>query len=253
MILLIAGTKDGRKLAGFLIENNIEIIISVISNYGKELLQNYDNIKINDKKLDTNELVELIFNEKIKLLIDASHPYAVNISKNAMTACNVSNIPYIRYEREEVPITYEKVFIVDSYELAAMKAATLGKNIFLTIGSRNLKTFANSSALTNCNLIARILPTTEVLAECEKLNFMPMNIVAMQGPFSRELNRELFKHYNAEVIVTKNSGQVGGADTKLLAAEDLNLPVVMIDRPKINYDNIAFTFNDILSFIKKNL
>ena len=252
-LLVIAGTEDGRKLAGYLLKNGFSVIASVVSDYGKELLAQYENIKINNKKLDEKELIELIKGEGVQVLVDASHPYAVNVSRNAMAACDKANIPYLRYERASVPITYNKAHFVSDYEEAAIKAAQLGNNIFLTTGSRNLKTFVDSPALKDCNVIARVLPTSEVLAECEKLGINPKNIVAMQGPFSRELNVEIFKSYNAEVIVTKNSGQIGGTDTKLLAAEDLNLPVVIIDRPKINYDNIAYTFNDVLNFVASKI
>ena len=102
----------------------------------------------------------------------------------------------------------------------------------------------------NCNVTARILPTAEVMAECEKF-LSPKNIIAIQGKFSVELNAELLKHANAEVIVTKNSGQVGGTDTKILAAEKLNLPVVMINRPKIFYPNLAKSFDEVLKEIEK--
>ncbi len=248
MIFVIAGTEDGRELAGFLLNNGFEVTASVISDYGKTLLLQYNGIKIINKKLDENELVELLLNNNIKVLVDASHPYAVNISQNAMTACHRANVYYIRYERESLSMNYDKIFHVDNYESAAIKASQLGKNIFLTIGSRNLKIFVDSPALKNCNLIARILPTAEVLTLCESLGLTPKNIVAMQGAFSVELNIELFKHYGAEVIVSKDSGQIGGVDTKIIAAEKLNLPVVLIDRPKFHYDNVVSTFEDVLKF-----
>ena len=72
----------------------------------------------------------------------------------------------------------------------------------------------------------------------------------MQGVFSATLNVELFRHAQAEVIVTKDSGHIGGTDTKLEAARILNLPVVMIDRPKIFYPNFATTFDDVLKFLE---
>ena len=254
MIFVIAGTEDGRELAGFLLKNGFEVTASVVSSYGKILLERYEGIKINDRKLDENELVEFLSTANIKVLVDASHPYAVNVSQNAMSACHKVNIPYIRYERKTIPLTYDRIYHVDDYESAAVKAAELGHNIFLTTGSRNLKVFVNSPALKDCNLIARILPTAEVLSQCEELGLTPKNIVAMQGPFSTELNIELFKHYNADVIVSKDSGQIGGVDTKLTAAEKLNLPVVLIDRPKINYDNVVSTFEEVIDFcdIKSN-
>ena len=250
MIFVIAGTEDGRELSGFLLNNGFEVTASVVSSYGKTLLERYEGIKINDKKLDENELVELLLASDIEVLVDASHPYAINISQNAMAACHRTNIPYIRYERESMPLTYDNIFHVESYEAAAIKAAALGKNIFLTTGSRNLKVFVDSPVLKDCNLIVRILPTAEVLSECEKLGFNPKNIVAMQGRFSTELNVELFKHYHADVIISKDSGQIGGVDTKLTAAEKLNLPVVMIDRPVIRYDNVVSNFDAVLTFCR---
>ena len=253
MIFVIAGTEDGRELAGFLLNNGFEVTASVVSSYGKALLERYEGIKINDKKLDENELVELLLTGDFEILVDASHPYAVNISQNAMAACHKADVPYIRYERGSMMFAYSKIFHVASYEEAATKAADLGKNIFLTTGSRNLKIFVESPALRECNLIARVLPTAEVLIECEKLGFNPQNIVAMQGRFSTELNMELFKHYKADVIVSKDSGQIGGVDTKLIAAEKLNLPVVLIDRPAIHYDNVVSNFNDVLIFCKSSI
>ncbi len=249
-IFLIAGTEDGRKLAEFLLANGFKVTASVVSDYGRKLLENCAGIKINDRPLDENELEKILRAENFDMIVDASHPYAKNISENAISAAHTVKIPYIRYERAEISFEYEKIFPVDSYEAAAIKAAQLGKNIFLTTGSRNLKIFVESPALKDCNLTVRVLPTAEVLAQCESLGLTPKQIFAMQGAFSTELNAEIFKHAGAEVIVTKNSGKIGGADTKIAAAKILNLPVVMINRPKIFYPNLAKTFDEILSMLK---
>lgn len=248
-IFLTAGTEDGRKLAEFLTRHGHNVTASVVSDYGKKILQQYDGIKISDKSLNADELTENL-RGNFEILVDATHPYAVNVSQNAVDACRRAEIPYIRFEREEVEIDAENIFKVDSYESAAVKAAELGKNIFITTGSRNLKKFIDSPALKDCNLTVRILPTAEVLKECESYGLTPKQIIAMQGPFTTELNVETFKHCRAEVIITKNSGKVGGADTKLAAAKILNLPVVMIERPKIFYPNVAKTFDEVLNFIK---
>ena len=247
-IFVIAGTEDGRKLAKFLADKNFQVTASVVSEYGKKILEQYENISVNDKKLNAEELEKILREENFEILVDASHPYAENISQNAIAACENLNILYIRYERPEVELTYKKIYRVESYEQAAEVSANLGKNIFLTTGSRNLKKFLSCDAVKDCNITARILPTSEVLVECEKF-LSPKNIIAIQGPFSVELNAELFKHAGAEVIVTKNSGEIGGADTKILAAEKLNLPVVMIDRPKIFYPRVAKNFDEVEKWI----
>ncbi len=248
-IFLIAGTEDGRKLAKFLSEKNFDVTASVVSDYGRKLLETCAGVKINNKPLDRDALEKILREENFNCLVDASHPYAKNISANAIDAAQAAQIVYVRYERTEVAFAYEKIFHVDSYEAAALKASELGKNVYLTTGSRSLKIFVD--LLNDCNLTVRILPTAEVLTLCEELGLTPKQIVAMQGPFSTALNIELFKHAEAEVIVTKNSGQIGGADTKLEAARLLNLPVVMIDRPKINYPNLATTFDAVLNFIQQ--
>lgn len=249
-IFLIAGTEDGRKLAEFLLEKSFDVTASVVSDYGRKLLETCAGIKINDKPLDADELTEILRTGDFKFLVDASHPYAQNISANAIQAANAAQIVYVRYERAAVEFAYDKIFRVESYEAAAVKARELGKNIYLTTGSRSLKIFVDM--LKDCNLTVRVLPTAEVLAQCEALGLTPKQIVAIQGRFSTELNAELFKHAGAEVIVTKNSGQLGGTDTKIQAAQILNLPVVVIDRPKIFYPNLAATFDDVIKLLGEN-
>ena len=249
-IFLIAGTEDGRKLAEFLLQHGFDVTASVVSDYGRKLLETCAGLKINDKPLDGDELEKILRTDNFDCLVDASHPYAKNISNNAILAAQAVKILYVRYERAEISFDYEKIFHVESYEQAAVKARELGKNIFLTTGSRNLKIFVD--LLKDCNLTVRILPTAEVLLQCENLGLTPKQIIAMQGPFSTALNVELFKQFGAEVIVTKNSGQIGGADTKLEAAKLLNLPVVMINRPKIFYPNLAKTFDNVLNFIDRS-
>ena len=238
-IFLIAGTQDGRKLAEILSQKNFDVTASVVSDYGRKLLETCAGIKINDKPLDRNELEKILRAGDFKFK---------NISANAIDAAQAAQVVYLRYERAAIDFDYEKIYRVESYEAAARQAAELGKNIYLTTGSRSLKIFVD--LLKGCNVTARILPTAEVLTQCEALGLSPKQIVAIQGAFSTELNVELFKHAAAEVIVTKNSGQIGGADTKLAAAKILNLPVVMIDRPKIFYPNLAATFDDVLKFLE---
>ena len=249
-IFLIAGTEDGRELAGFLLSKGYDVTASVVSSYGRQLLEYYHGLKINDRKLDAEELSAYIEEHGMEAVVDASHPYAANVSANALKVCREKNLPCIRYERLEHDLTYDKIYHANDYEAAADIAGKLGRIIFLTTGSRSLKVFVEK--LKGLTVIARVLPTAAVLSECERLGLTPKNIVAMLGPFSLELNMAMFRQFRADVIVTKNSGSVGGIDEKLGAAAQLGLPVVMIDRPKVFYDNLTHTFDGVLNFLIEN-
>ena len=98
---------------------------------------------INDEPLDGEALENYFRSHRIKACVDASHPYAINASRNAMTACRGAGVPYLRYERDLTQLDYDKAVIVHSYEEAAEEAAKLGKVIFLTTGSRNLEKFVH--------------------------------------------------------------------------------------------------------------
>ncbi|SMD06151.1 precorrin-6A reductase [Sporomusa malonica] len=249
MILVLAGTLDGRELAVRLAETGYQVMVSVISEYGRSLAE-MPGISVHTGQLTVEGMSSLISSRKIKAVVDASHPYAVNGSVNAMAACEAMEITYIRYERSEVSVPeYKRLYITSDAAEAAKVAAGLGKVVFLTTGSRTLKAFKNEPLLTECRLIARVLPQPEVVTECIDLGFSPGDIVAMKGPFSHELNVALFREYGTEAVVTKNSGTVGGADTKISAAMELGLPIIMIGRPAIEYRNLCKNQEEVLDII----
>ena len=162
------------------------------------------------------------------------------------------NIPYIRYEREVTPIpAYEKLHLVKTYEEASDLAMQLGENIFLTTGSNRLDLFANDSKKYNKHIIARVLPAIASLQICENCGISPKDIVAVQGPFSESLNIALYEKYNADVVVMKNSGTLGGTETKLTAAIKLGLEIVIIDRPRIDYKNLTHDYDCVGTFVAK--
>jgi precorrin-6A/cobalt-precorrin-6A reductase len=234
MIWVLAGTKDGREIAASLANSlNQSVLVSVVSEYGKQLAE-LPNVQVLVGKFDTAAMIKVIDKYGITLLVDASHPYAVQVTASAEQACLNVNIVYLRYERPSLPLPdYAKLVVVPTASAAAQAAADLGEVVFLTTGSRTLAVFAKHPALANRRLIARVLPDIEVLTECLALGFTPQNIVALQGPFSHRLNVALFADYGADVIIMKNSGIIGGSDSKLAAAMELGLAVVVIDRPQV--------------------
>ena len=188
MILVFAGTQDARALINMLLEQGYEVLASVVSEYGKSLL-NHQYLKINDARLTLNDIKKLVQDNDIDTIIDASHPYAEIVSENALTVAKDLNIKYIRYERATALLPeYEKLMIVESYHQAAKVAGTFGNNIFLTTGSKTLDVFLNEPSLKDKNITVRVLPSVEVITKCQVAGLTAKNIVALQGPFSHELN-----------------------------------------------------------------
>ncbi|MGL5642416.1 MAG: precorrin-6A reductase, partial [Paraclostridium sp.] len=161
---------------------------------------------------------------------------------NAIEVTEILNLNYIRYERKSLleDLDYDKVIKVKNTEEAYKKASRIGKNIFLGTGSKTIKEFVDN--LKDKNIIARVLPTSEVITMCEDVGLNADNIIAMKGPFSESINIEMYKHYNVDLVITKESGIEGGFLEKVNAAKSLDIPVIVIVREELNYLNII---NDI--------
>ncbi|EAX47823.1 precorrin-6x reductase [Thermosinus carboxydivorans Nor1] len=253
MILVLAGTQDGRELAALLERAGFSVLVSVVSGYGRDLAQQ-TGLFVHTGPLDRDGLYNLIRTRAIKLVVDASHPYAAGASENAIAACQRAGVPYLRYERPGTPLPrYERLYVADNAAAAARMAAQLGRTIFLTVGSRALALFKQEPLLRSHRLVARVLPDPTVMAECLQLGFSPRDIIAMQGPFSHELNVAMFRDCGAEVVVTKNSGAIGGTDTKFSAAMELGLSLVVIDRPRIDYGRKASSPAEVLDYLREEL
>jgi len=233
MILLLAGTADGREIASRLNRAGHRLIACTATEYGGRLLSKSIAAEVISRRLDGKEMAELIHAKKIRLVIDATHPYAEEATANAIQACAITAAKYIRFQRPALSVPDSPlVHPVRGYPEAAAKAVALAeKSIFLATGLKTLSTFVTAARDAGKKVIARVTPDPEGLRRCLELGVEPGDIVAMQGPFSAHLNQQLLIHYRADVLVTKESGAAGGTDTKLEAALALAVPVVLITRP----------------------
>lgn len=234
MIWVIAGTLDGRQLAKQILEKyGKPVFVSVVSAYGASLAD-IPGIEVYTGRLNEQDMERIIEEKGITGIIDASHPYAAVVTQTAIKACTAKKIPYIRFERSEVPLPeYDKLHHTVTEADAAKLAATLGNRIFLTTGSKTLPVFAKEPLLADKLVWTRVLPTSQVIKECEELGYSPKYIIGMQGPFSYESNLVMFRDTASNVVIMKNSGLIGGSDTKLQAAMDLNVHIILIDRPPL--------------------
>ncbi|OCL26134.1 precorrin-6x reductase [Orenia metallireducens] len=238
MILVLAGTKESREIIKRLQEINQPLIASVVSDYGYQLLAE-SGIEVIQEKLTSEKMERLVKEKDITKIVDTTHPFAQEVSLTAIEVAQSLEIDYLRFEREGLEFAdNESVIRVDSYEEAAKKAKNFNR-ILLTIGSRRLHYFVEELENWQERLVARVLPNWKFIKEANDLGFTPKNLIAMQGPFTKELNQRLLKDYQIDVLVTKASGKVGGLNTKLEAALELGVKVILIERPAIDYPKVV--------------
>lgn len=248
-VLVIAGTYDARRIISELTDLNLKVATTITTKFGNELIDSHPNVRVFQKKLTAQGMARVIKMFDAKCLIDASHPFAVESSSSAMKACEKTGIKYLRYEQSQVKFESKQIINVKSYEDAAKQVAVIGGNILLSIGSKNLETFFENIPDFQSRLYVRILPDSEVIAKCEKMGLPRSNIIAMKGPISEELNLELLKHMDAKVLITKDSGVVGGTDQKVRAAERLGIKTILIARPGIDYKDRVGTISEAIFWI----
>jgi precorrin-6Y C5,15-methyltransferase (decarboxylating) len=237
--VIFGGTTEGRLLAEHCASCRVTAHISVATEYGASLLPAADNIHIHHGRMDEKEMESFLLDINPDVCVDATHPYAVEVTKNIKSACQNTGIRYMRVQRQNnagaVTDTENESNLSVSYAADIGKAAeflsgTKG-NIFITTGSKELEKYTVIPDY-RARCFARVLPSAAVLENCEKLGFESKNIMAMQGPFSEELNRAMLRQCNASYMVTKQSGTQGGYQEKCEAALRERVNLVIVGKPR---------------------
>ncbi|MBM7647829.1 precorrin-6A/cobalt-precorrin-6A reductase [Bacillus ectoiniformans] len=248
MILFLAGTSDARELAVQIHKNGYQLVATVVTESAAENLRSA-NIPVRVGRLNFRQMRQLVEDDEIKLIIDASHPFAEEASKTAMEAADLEDIPYIRYERPDEIFSHALITEVDTYEDAALLAKKHRGVVMLTTGSKTLSTFTRHLQAEGIRFICRMLPNKENMEKCETLHIPQKDIIAIQGPFSTDLNKALYEQYGVTLMITKESGKVGAMDEKIEAAISLGIPVLLIKRPRITYINECTSFEQVNELI----
>ncbi|OCR02720.1 cobalt-precorrin-6A reductase [Oscillatoriales cyanobacterium USR001] len=190
-------------------------------------------------------LTDYLRQERIDVLIDATHPFAAKISFNAALAadeCNIPRLMLIRPAWEKVP--GDNWIEVESNQAAANVLPGLAKRIFLTIGRQELSIYSN---LKDIWFLMRMIDAPEANS------LIPIGkLILQRGPFSLEEERSLLQEYEIDAIVSKNSG--GDATyPKIIAARELGLPVVMVQRPSVPNGEKVADVESVISWVRNRL
>lgn len=228
-VLIFAGTTEGRKLSECLSAAGIAHTLCVATEYGEIVLKDHPLAKIHRGRMDQAQIAEYIRKGDFVAAVDATHPYAEVVTENIKAAMQGMDIPCFRLKRkmEGAKESEGKISYFDTATACARALKETDGNILLTTGSKELEIFCASEELKH-RLYVRVLPGLESLMLCMDQGISGKQILALQGPFTVEMNEAMIHQYQIKCLVTKASGKVGGYQTKLEAAERAGIPVFVI-------------------------
>ncbi len=198
-IWVFSGTGDGNALAAELSGKGYRLIVSTASDYGAELASEaLPGVAVRSGRKGIDARRSELRKSRAAAIVDATHPFATEISTQLTQLARELKIPYIRYERP-------------------------------------------SPQLAGCAHHAQDMPAAARQA------------IEMQGPFSTEVNVALWSSWKVDCVVTKESGEAGGFQSKLDAARTLGIPLIVVARPKISYPAVAADFKTLADLLERSL
>lgn len=183
------------------------MIVSTASEYGRELVAgNYPGLAVRSGRMGVEARRRELRDTGATAVVDATHPFATEISSQLIGLAGELNIPYLRYERPAPASGHPGIHCRDM-ETAAAEAIRRGKRIFLATGTKDMPAFLKHPLAAERQWFARIAPAPESLERALSLGVPRANLCAMQGPFSREVNEVLWRSWGVDCVVTKESGK----------------------------------------------
>ena len=228
-VLVFAGTTEGYEICRFLADHQVRTMGFAATEYGGKSLTENEYLTVQTGRLDETAMEQVFIQEKPEMVLDATHPYAAEVTVNIRTACEKTQTLYRRVLRESGS-REDKAVYVESVQAAAQYLDQTQGNVLLTTGSKELAGFTGMKNYQE-RLYARVLSLPNVMQACAELGFEGKHLIGMQGPFSRELNAAMLRQYRCKYLVTKDTGKAGGFQDKIDAALECDAVPVIIGRP----------------------
>jgi precorrin-6A/cobalt-precorrin-6A reductase len=259
-------------------------------------------------KLNQAELDQFVKSAKISAILDASHPFAIEISQLAIAHSQKHQIPYLRFERVDLCANYQDNadqrspelvnLLIDQQQTASdqdlVKCSDTGinnrrkfrqqqpgsigndrydpvivnissleelftpaianqylinKNVLLTLGCKSLSKFKDWH--NRANLYARVLPQSQSINMAEQAGFSTKQLIAIRPPIAAALEKALWQQWQIQTVITKASGRAGGEDLKRAIAGELKVPLIIIDRARVNYPAQTSNLDQAIDFCKQ--
>ncbi len=227
-VCIFGGTTEGRLLTEFLNGIGVSVRLFIATDYGEQFIKDMNNVTVYCERLDKKEMIELFERNQFDFVIDATHPFATEVSKNVREAAEFCRLNYIRIVREACENSHCLYF--DSINEIVSYLNNKEGNILLATGSKDLDKFTRVRNYAQ-RIFVRILPMTSSLERALMLGFSNKNIICMQGPFSEELNTAMINSVGARFVVTKESSSSGGFEEKASACAKTGAECLVLKKP----------------------
>ena len=230
-VLVFGGTSEGRALVEWLdMRGRTQVVACTATAYGASLLPGSSRVSLIEGPLSPAQKAALLEGHDFSCIVDATHPYALHISDSITELGRTYGLDVVRIVRDEAG-DQGGWTSVPSVDAAGSHLATSTGNILLTTGSKDLARFVGALGDVT-RLYVRVLPVVDALERTTAAGVPASHVIAMQGPFTRELNVALIHALGIEHLVTKQSGAAGGFDEKANAAQACGIELVVVERPR---------------------
>ncbi|MBZ4021628.1 cobalt-precorrin-6A reductase [Rhodobacter sp. TJ_12] len=238
-LLLLGGTTEASRLAKTLADQGFDAVFSYAGRTDRPVPQPLPTRVGGFGGVDG--LCAFLKAENITHVIDATHPFAAQMSTNAVAACAQTGVPLCAFERAPwAAQTGDQWTHVPDLEGAIAALPHEPARVFLAIGKQNLAAF--NAAPQHFYLLRLVDPPGEMLP------LQNARAVVARGPFDVQGDSDLLRSENITHIVAKNAGGAG-AEAKLIAARALRIPVILIDRPPVPQRSIRATLDEVLHWL----
>lgn len=272
-IWLVGGTSESAELAQRLTVLSLTYVVTVTTVAAKNLYPPTAQVLVG--RMTLADMQQFALRWQVRGILDASHPFASEVSRQAMAVARQQVIAYLRYERPEAASNNDTAksyvfeqsnatgsvtfidtiedLLVDGFFSASAAAAALPRprHVLFTIGYRELHKV--SPLRKSAQLFARILPSEEAIAGALSAGFSSSKIMAMRPPVSPALEAALWQQWQITHVVAKASGAAGGEQTKRAIATQSGVVLILIRRPRLIYPNQTHLISVATEFCSKTL
>ncbi|WP_017662073.1 cobalt-precorrin-6A reductase [Baaleninema simplex] len=238
MIWLIGGTSESRSIAQRLSQQGCSWVATVVTPSAVRLYQGLPG-QVQVGALDAESVRGAIAKYGIRAIVDASHPFATEISHLAMS----TGLPYLRFEREDYPLEPPAESLPD-LEALFQPQYLENRRVLLTLGVKALPRFRPWQQ--RSRLWARILPTAE--AQALQAGFSKEQLICDRPGTDIAAERALWQRLQVDTVVTKASGAPGGVPVKLAVARTLGVRLLVVDRPSLAYLQQTQDLDEVVAF-----